>query len=119
MATTTIPELPEQTAVEGTNYLVVQDDVDTKKLLVSQLVSANDATINAHINDPVGAHAASAISTTSSGTGITSATAQGQLVELASTRVVNGGGVSAVTVMTQAAYDALATKVPTTLYIIT
>jgi hypothetical protein len=42
MATTTIPELPEQTALEGTNYLIVQDDSDTKKMLVSRLTTLTD-----------------------------------------------------------------------------
>jgi hypothetical protein len=76
MATTTIPELPEQTTLEGTNYLIVQDDSDTKKMLVSKLTSLTD------------------------------------------NLVVNGGGVATIVTMTQAAYDALAVKVPTTFYVI-
>jgi hypothetical protein len=77
MATTTIADLPEQMTLEGSNYLIVQDDSDTKKMLMSKLTTLTD------------------------------------------NRVINGGGVATIVALTQAAYDALVTKDPTTLYIIT
>jgi len=40
MATVGINDLPEQTLAEMANYLIVQDGTDTKKMLMSVLVSA-------------------------------------------------------------------------------
>lgn len=62
MATVTINDLPEQTSVVGTDYVVVQNPTDTLKMHLSTLTAASDASVTAHINDTTGAHAASAIS---------------------------------------------------------
>lgn len=64
MATVTVNDLPNQAAVEGANYVIVQDGTDTKKMLVSLLTAASDASLTAHIIDPTAAHAASAIGAT-------------------------------------------------------
>jgi hypothetical protein len=109
-------------ATPGAGTLVpVQDGGVTKKLLVSVLSDTLAAALTAHLNDTVDAHDATAISTTVSGTGVTSTTVQGQLGEIATllaNRVINGGGAASIVVLTQAAYDALTPKVATTLYFI-
>jgi hypothetical protein len=89
MATTTIPELPDQTTLEGANYLVVQDGVDTKKMPVSMLTAASDASVNAHIADTTAAHAASSISASPSGGSLTGADVQAQLSQAASAIAAN------------------------------
>lgn len=117
-ARVTIDALPSLSSPNPGTLVPVQDSGVTKKLLVTALTDALLTALNAHINDTVDAHDATAISATVSGTGVASATVQGQLAELAATRVINGGGVASVVVLSQAAYDALTPKVATTLYFI-
>jgi hypothetical protein len=120
-ARVTIDALPALASPSAGTLVPVQDSGVTKKLLVSVLTDALTAALTAHINDSVDAHDATAISTTVSGSGVTSTTVQGQLGELAglvANRVVNGGGAASVRVMTQAAYDALTPKDSSTLYFI-
>lgn len=120
-ARVSIDDLPSLVSPTAGTLVPVQDSGATKKMLISVLSDALTSALNAHITDTTAAHAATAISTTTSGAGVTSATVQGQLGELAAlmaTRVVNGGGAASIVVLTQAAYDALTPKVSTTLYII-
>jgi len=62
MATIAITDLPEQTTAENTNYLVVQDGTDTKKMLVSTLTPLMNDGLLTHESTAVDAHDASAIS---------------------------------------------------------
>lgn len=120
-ARVTIDALPALASPSAGTLVPVQDSGVTKKLLVSVLTDALTAALTAHINDTSDAHDATAVSTTTSGAGVTSTTVQGQLGELAALvalRVVNGGGAASVRVMTQAAYDALTPKDASTLYFI-
>jgi hypothetical protein len=114
-----INSLPEKTAPAGADLLVIQDGTTTKKLTMQHLYDGSG--ISAHISTTVGAHPATAITTAVSGPGVDSGTVQGQLGQVASlitNRVINGGGATSIVVLTQAAYDALVTKVATTLYFI-
>ena len=79
----TIDQLPEQTALEDSNMLIVQDSGVTKKLPASTLRAITSDALTAHINDPTGAHPASAISTTPSAAGINGPDVQAQLGQLA------------------------------------
>lgn len=117
-ARVSIDALPSLASPSAGTLVPVQDSGATKKMLVSVLSDALTSALAAHLADTVDAHDATAISTTASGTGVTSVTVQGQLGELASTRVINGGGVVSMVVLTQAAYDALTPKVATTFYVI-
>ena len=80
----TIDQLPEQAAPEDANLLVVHDGDTTKKMSIATLKTIETAGLAAHIADPIGAHAATAISATPSGAGITGADVQAQLGQLAS-----------------------------------
>lgn len=116
-----IDDLPAQSSPAVGDLLVVQSSGSTNKMLVSALTDALTAALTAHLNDPVDAHDATAISTTTSGTGVDGATVQaqlGQLVTLLLTKVTNGGNVASIVRLTQAEYDALTPKVATTLYLI-
>lgn len=117
-ARVSIDGLPSLTTPTASTLVPVQEAGTTRKMLVSALSDGLQAALNAHIADPVDAHDATAISATVSGTGVASPTVQGQLSELAATRVINGGGVASIVVLSQAAYDALTPKVATTLYFI-
>ena len=120
-ARVSIDALPALASPTAGTLVPVQESGVTRKLLVSVLTDALTAALTAHLNDTVDAHDATAISTTTSGAGVTSATVQGQLVELTTlvaNRVINGGGAASIVVLTQAAYDALTPKVATTLYFI-
>src|SRR5678816_184915 len=117
-ARVSIDALPSLAAPTGGTLVPVQEAGTTRKLLVSVLTDSLLAALNAHLADGVDAHDASAISATVSGTGVSSPTVQGQLAELAATRIINGGGVASIVVLSQAAYDALTPKVATTLYFI-
>jgi hypothetical protein len=80
----TIDQLPDQTVVEDTNYLIVQDTGVTKKLLMSALLAAPSTALSNHLADTTDAHDATAISAAVSGTGVDAADVQAQLVQLAS-----------------------------------
>jgi len=62
VATVAITDLPEQTTAENANYLVVQDGVDTKKMLVSALTPLMNDGLLAHEATAVDAHDATAVS---------------------------------------------------------
>ena len=120
-ARVTIDALPALSSPSAGTLVPVQDSGVTKKLLVSVLTDALTAALTAHMNDTIDAHDATAVSTVVSGPGVTSTTVQGQLAEIATligTRIINGGGVTSIRVMTQAAYDALTPKDSATLYFI-
>lgn len=59
----TIDALTEKTSVVPANMLVVQDAGVTKKMQLGTLLATNSSALNAHISNPTGAHAATAIST--------------------------------------------------------
>lgn len=86
----TIPELPEKTTIAGTEYFVLQDGADTKKVLANKVDANAIAQINSHLTDATAAHAASAVSATPSGA-INGADVQAQLGQLA-TAVSNALG---------------------------
>lgn len=79
----TIDELPEQTTLEDTNYFVIQDSGVSKKASWLTVKSSPSQALLDHINDPTGAHAATAISATAAGAGVDAADVQGQLGQLA------------------------------------
>jgi len=120
-ARVSIDALPALAGPAAGTLVPVQDGGSTYKMLVSVLTDTLNAALTAHLNDSVDAHDATAVSTTTSGVGVTSSTVQGQLVELTtllSNKVTNGGGAASIVVLSQAAYDALTPKVSTTLYFI-
>ena len=76
---TTITDLPEQTVVVDTDLLVVQNASITKKLTVGRMTTASTAAVDAHISDPLAAHAAASISAVPAGPPFTGADVQTQL----------------------------------------
>ena len=106
----------------ASDLLVVQSGSTTKKMTVSHFTDESIAAINNHILDTTAAHAASAISAVSSGVNLTASTVQGQLSQADNAillKIDNAGGVSAIMALSQSAYNAIAVKDSTTLYIIT
>lgn len=79
----TIDQLPIQATPEDTNELIIQDVGVTKRLTVAALRAMPSQALTDHINDTDGAHAASAVSATSSGTGVDGTNVQTQLGQLA------------------------------------
>ena len=79
----TIDQLPTDSAVAGSEWLVLQDGGTTKKVAVSTVVAINQTELSAHINDAADAHDASAISTLTSSPTINGVTVQAQLGQLA------------------------------------
>lgn len=79
----TIDQLPAKTTPAGTELIIIQDAGVTKKITLSNVTSTPSAPLTAHINNPVDAHDASAVSTTDSGSGINGSTVQSQLGQLA------------------------------------
>lgn len=79
----TIDELPEQTVVEDTNLIVVQDTGVTKKMSIATLKTTQTTPLLDHLNDAVDAHDATAISATPAGEGVDGANVQVQLGQLA------------------------------------
>jgi hypothetical protein len=115
----TISSLPDKPTAAAADLLIVQDGSTTKKMTMQHLYDGSG--ISSHIATASGAHPATAITAAVSGPGVDSATVQGQLGQVASlitNRVINGGGAVTIAVLSQAAYDALPTKVATTLYFI-
>ena len=76
---TTIPALPEQTVPTDTDLLVVQNGPTTKHMTVGRLTTHNTQALTDHINNPSGAHPASAISALPAGPPFTGADVQTQL----------------------------------------
>jgi hypothetical protein len=91
MANIPIDALPEQITAEAGNYLVVQDGVDTKKMLVSVLNTLTDTGLTAHLADASAAHAASAVSAAPNGV-LTGADVQAQLAQAAAAIDTNTTG---------------------------
>lgn len=84
----TIDQLPIQDTIEDANQIIVQDTGVTKRLAMSVLRADISIPLAAHLADTVDAHDATAISTTTSGTGVDATTVQLQLGQLAT--LVNG-----------------------------
>lgn len=78
----TIDQLPEKTVPAPTDLLVIQDAAVTKKMTMANVIAANG--VAAHIGNPTGAHAATAISAASNGPGFDGTNVQVQLGQLAS-----------------------------------
>ena len=79
----TIDELPEHVTPDDSDLLVVQDAGVSKKMTLATLRTLSPTPLELHIADTADAHAATAISTTTSGEGIDGVTVQAQLIQLA------------------------------------
>ncbi len=75
-----IPSLPDKPTADPTDLLIVQDGSITKSMTMQHLVDGTG--ISAHIADTTDAHAASAVSALSNGTGQDALTVQGQLNQI-------------------------------------
>jgi hypothetical protein len=141
----TIDELPEQTSPVDANMLVIQDAGVTKRMSVATLRAlGGSAALQAHIDNAVNAHAASAITATSSSATVDGPTVQSQLGQLATAAddvvsVPPGGSTgqilakdsatdydiswvdapTGIVALTRAEYEALSPPDPDTLYVIT
>lgn len=117
----TIDQLPEQTAAVGTDLLVVQNGATTKKMTVGKITDVPAADLAAHVAATTDAHDSTAVSVPPnvdpmSGTDV--GTQLGQAAEALSLLSPLVGSLKVVA-LTQAAYDALPTKDPATLYVVT
>jgi hypothetical protein len=63
----TIDQLPEDTALGGAEWLIVQDAGTSKKVAVGVITGISQTALDAHVNDTADAHDASAISAVPSG----------------------------------------------------
>lgn len=90
----TIDQLPTDTALAGTEWLIVQDAGTSKKVAVSTVTSINQSALTAHIDAVADAHDATAISTVVSGTGVDGASVQAQLGQLATIANANSNNVA-------------------------
>ena len=80
----TIPELPEQTTPVDTDQIVVQNGPTTKRMTIGRLTTQNTTALTDHVNETIGAHAASAVSAAPSTAPMTGTDVQAQLGQAAS-----------------------------------
>lgn len=78
----TIDQLPEDTAIAGTEWLIVQDGGTSKKVTVGVVTSITQSAIDAHLAAVADAHDASAISATAASPTVNGASVQAQLGQL-------------------------------------
>ena len=79
----TIDQLPEDTAVSGSEWLMVQDGGASKKVAVNSVIAINQVALSNHITAAADAHDASAISALTSSPTINGVSVQAQLGQLA------------------------------------
>src|SRR5215831_7065963 len=114
MANTPINGLPEQTTADPTQLIVVQVAADTRKMLLSTLMSLTGASLIAHQNQTTGAHAATAISAAPNGAVMNGTNVQSQLAEAATALLPTGGTTNQVVAKRSATnFDAAWTDVST------
>ena len=80
----TIDQLPEDTVVAGTEWLVVQDGGASKKMAINRITAIPQTALTAHIDDTDDAHDATAISAAVSSATVNGVNVQAQLGQLAS-----------------------------------
>ena len=80
----TIDQLPEQMAATGTDLFVVQNGATTKKMTVSKVLDVSATDLNAHVTNPTGAHAATAITAAPNASPLLGVDVQTQLSQAAS-----------------------------------
>lgn len=98
----TIDQLPEDTAVSGSEMLVVSDAGSSKKLVLSRILVIPQTALDNHVAATEDAHDASAVSALESSATINGLNVQSQLGQLAS-------GVNTALTQSQTTADVLAT----------